>query len=144
MSNSKDMNEYMKRRWRIRRRNAVAFLGGHCKDCGSVRGLQFDHKDPKQKSFTIARGSSFSDARFWAEIKKCQLLCGKCHVNKSRLDGSTTKGAKRPNCKLTRNKVLACKEKHMAGVSFRKLASEYGVSHPTVRSAVLGLTWSHL
>lgn len=144
MSGGKDMNEYMKRRWRIRRRKAISILGGQCEDCGSVHRLQFDHRDPKQKMFTIARGSSFSDTRFWEEIRKCQLLCRKCHVLKSKSDGSIVRGSKRINSKLTKSKVLACRARHKAGVSFRDLAKEYSISHTTVRSAVLGVTWSHL
>lgn len=73
------MNAYMKERYRKRREEAIIYLGGVCVDCGTTNDLHFHHQDPTQKSFTIARGSSFSNERFWAEIDKCFLLCMDCH-----------------------------------------------------------------
>lgn len=73
------MNDYMKRRYNQRRKDAIIYLGGVCVGCGSENSLHFHHKDQSTKSFTIARGSSFSDERFWAEIDKCVLLCADCH-----------------------------------------------------------------
>jgi 5-methylcytosine-specific restriction endonuclease McrA len=80
MSNNKDyMREYMKKRWERRRIDAISVLGGKCVRCNSNSDLHFHHIDPATKLFTIARGSSFSEKRFWAEIDKCQLLCYDCH-----------------------------------------------------------------
>lgn len=74
---------YMKKRWVRRRKEAVERLGGHCVVCGETRGLQFDHKDPKTKKFSIAGATSFSEKRFWKEVLKCQLLCKQDHKEKS-------------------------------------------------------------
>lgn len=92
------LNEYMKKRWEKRRRTAVEKLGGKCVHCGSVENLEFDHVDPSTKKFTIGIGSSFSEVRFWAEVDKCQLLCGDCHKLKSKTDGSS----------LNRKKLYLC------------------------------------
>jgi 5-methylcytosine-specific restriction endonuclease McrA len=89
-SNEK-MNAYMKERWRKRRLSAIEFLGGHCVDCGTEDGLEFDHIDPKTKVCSIAKASSFSELRFWAEVEKCQLLCTPCHLEKSRSNGDFAK-----------------------------------------------------
>jgi len=43
---NQEMNDYMKRRWRLRREVAVKFLGGACTLCGSVSDLHFHHSDP--------------------------------------------------------------------------------------------------
>lgn len=69
----------------IRRRIAQAqeALGGKCIRCGGTEALQFDHIDPKTKSFTIASGGSFSKERFDEEVGKCQLLCFPCHNTKT-------------------------------------------------------------
>ncbi len=85
-SNDK-MNEYMKNRWLKRRAKAIAYLGGKCSSCSATEGLEFDHIDSETKLFTIAKGSSFSEERFWAEVDKCQLLCNDCHVAKSKDSG---------------------------------------------------------
>lgn len=80
MPNSNEyMNAYMKERWEKRRLAAIEQLGGKYVQCGSNINLEFDHVDPSEKSFTIAKASSFSEVRFQAELIKCQLLCKSCH-----------------------------------------------------------------
>lgn len=90
MSSNDYMNEYMKKRWELRRKIAIGFLGGFCVDCGSTNDLEFDHVNPATKSFTIAQASSFSEERFWNEVEKCQLLCKKCHVLKTITESGKT------------------------------------------------------
>lgn len=80
------MREYMKRMWDERRRKAIIHLGGKCTKCGSCEELEFDHIDPETKSYTIASRPSASNEKFWKEVEKCQLLCNKCHKEKSKLD----------------------------------------------------------
>ncbi len=60
----------------------MQYLGGGCLVCGYSRrlGLTFHHRDKKTKSFTIAKGLSFSWQRLKKEIDKCDLLCGNCHA----------------------------------------------------------------
>jgi 5-methylcytosine-specific restriction endonuclease McrA len=80
------MNEYMKKRWEIRRKIAVGYLGGHCARCEEVDALDFDHIDPTTKIMSIARASSRSEDFFWTEVDKCQLLCKPCHLEKTAKD----------------------------------------------------------
>ena len=54
------------------------------------------------------------------------------------------KGEANPKAKLTEADVLEIREKRLQGVSFGKLATEYGVCKKTVQSAVSGKTWAHL
>ena len=54
------------------------------------------------------------------------------------------KGEKHPKAKLTELDVLTIKEKRLQGVSFGKLAKEYGVCKKTIQDAVSGKTWSYL
>ena len=69
------------------RRERTAYLVDYfvvhpCTDCGESDPvvLEFDHLDPKAKSFTI--GGSISD-RSWQsildEIAKCDVVCANCH-----------------------------------------------------------------
>ena len=77
------MRAYMAARYERRRAAAVADLGGCCAKCGSVENLEFDHKRKDNKFKTIAQIWSYSEERFWAEVRKCQLLCQECHQKKS-------------------------------------------------------------
>jgi len=69
--------------WRIRKKiELVAYKGSKCESCGynkSYSVLQFHHKDPKEKDFTIG-GSSYSFERLKKEADKCMLLCSNCHI----------------------------------------------------------------
>lgn len=73
------LNSYMKRRWRVRRKVAAQLLGGACDSCGATDFLEFHHLDPESKINSIAKMSSASEERFWAEVNKCRLRCRPCH-----------------------------------------------------------------
>lgn len=78
------MNEHGKAKYRRRRNAAIAFLGGKCVDCSSTQRLEFDHKDPKQKSFNLAhRLTSMRQELLDVEIAKCVLRCNSCHQIKT-------------------------------------------------------------
>ena len=61
-------------------------LGGKCVECGCTEALEFDHIDPSTKSFNIASGYTKPKDILLEEVAKCQLLCNKCHVEKSKKD----------------------------------------------------------
>lgn len=74
-------------RYKERKARAISYLGGVCVACGAAADLEFDHKDPAAKSFTITTklgGGAWDKIR--EELDKCQLLCGKCHHEKSLKD----------------------------------------------------------
>lgn len=79
------MRRFMKRRYHRRRKKAIQELGGICISCGSKKKLEFDHRNPKSKSFGLWC-RSVSEERFSLELKKCQLLCSKCHLLKTLSD----------------------------------------------------------
>src|SRR4051794_12141649 len=75
-------NTYTTERFRRRKREAVAYLGGCCADCGGIFPYyiyDFHHRDPAQKDFqfTVLRRRSW-DA-ITRELDKCVLLCANCH-----------------------------------------------------------------
>lgn len=80
------LNGYMKDRWTKRRTTAIQELGGICVRCGEDSNLEFDHIDPGTKVMSIAKASSRSELFFWAEVRKCQLLCKPCHKEKTAED----------------------------------------------------------
>lgn len=70
-----------KRRKQIKKMS-VAYLGGKCEKCGYkkfVEVLEFHHKDPSVKSFTIASSQHIGWEKIRKELDKCQLLCSNCH-----------------------------------------------------------------
>lgn len=79
------MRVLMKRRYAERRAQAIEFLGGQCARCGSTTGLELDHKDPATKEISLFKTWHQSE-RFWAEVRKCQLLCRPCHEAKTITD----------------------------------------------------------
>lgn len=62
-----------------------------CCQCGNTdfRVLEFDHKDRKEKSFSVAEGlkRGYSLAKLKSEIEKCQVLCANCHRIKTFEEG---------------------------------------------------------
>lgn len=61
-------------------------------DCGYNRclaALSFHHRDPSKKEFTISEFSRTTMSRFIAEVKKCDLVCATCHIERHYLkDGA--------------------------------------------------------
>jgi len=70
------------------------FLLEHaCVDCGETNPivLEFDHIDPKEKSFTIGEATNQFHAKFdfntiVEEISKCLVRCSNCHKKKTATD----------------------------------------------------------
>lgn len=85
MANSnKYMREYMLKRYHRRRKEAIIKLGGKCVDCESEDNLEFDHANPEDKSFNVAKAfTSMATAMLWEEIHKCVLRCKDCHAQKT-------------------------------------------------------------
>lgn len=54
------------------------------------------------------------------------------------------KGEANPKAKLTESMVLEIREKRLQGVSFGKLAKEYGVCKRTIQDVVSVKHWAHL
>lgn len=53
-----------------------------CTDCGDTYPpycMDFDHRDPAQKSFVISSQQTCSEKLFLAEVAKCDIICANCH-----------------------------------------------------------------
>lgn len=71
-----------KRRYTVKIK-AIEYLGGKCNRCGYNKcpgALDFHHKDPNKKNFSISRNGV---TRAWEKVKKeieqCELICANCH-----------------------------------------------------------------
>jgi hypothetical protein len=73
----------MKRRYQKRREQVIEKLGGCCANCKTTENLEIDHIDRATKEYNVAHIFSASEEKFWKEISKCQLLCKKCHKEKT-------------------------------------------------------------
>lgn len=108
------MREYMKNRWQRRRTETIAVMGGRCAECLSTKGLEFDHIDPSQKSFSVSKSTTVAIHKWWLEIAKCQLLCEDCHQEKTIKEQSVEHGGgltgkkncKCQLCRTTRNAYM--------------------------------------
>jgi hypothetical protein len=81
--------EYDRERYRKRLDKCIEYLGGKCAVCGSTENLQFDHIDPKTKSFTIATKWKLPFEKLKPELGLCQLLCWPHHIEKTMREGSS-------------------------------------------------------
>ena len=79
---------YMADRRNKRRALLIEMSGGKCVKCEAVEELNFDHRNPKERSFRL-NGKDLDGA--WQKIinewGKCQLLCRACHVRKTKENG---------------------------------------------------------
>lgn len=80
-------------RVRARQKRTHAFLAVFkarpCADCGvqfKPHQMDFDHRDPAQKSFTLSRPTALlaSHDRLMAELAKCDVVCANCHRTRTR------------------------------------------------------------
>ncbi len=67
--------------WVQKRRLKWLEENGPCAKCGASGNLEVDHLDPELK--ISHRIWSWSEKRREEELKKCQILCGSCHLKKT-------------------------------------------------------------
>ncbi len=75
------------RRKRLARRK-IFFEGKKCERCGfdDARALEYHHKDPSEKEFTIGQIMASPIHVIEKEIEKCELICANCHTIDHRRD----------------------------------------------------------
>lgn len=77
------MREYMIKRYHARKSEMIEMLGGVCAKCSACDRLEIDHIDRAKKTMTVERMCFVSWHKAHEELKNCQLLCRKCHEQKS-------------------------------------------------------------
>jgi len=84
-SRTEYMRDYMRERKRQKRKEIEERLGSKCARCGATKGpFHLDHKDKKKKTMRASDLHSVNDKRFEKEMKNLQLLCKKCHRDKTK------------------------------------------------------------
>lgn len=78
--------EYQKAKKRAIKHQLIVYKGGKCERCGYNKcegALQFHHKDPNEKEFTISQinlNQIVDMEALYHEVDKCELLCANCHA----------------------------------------------------------------
>ena len=89
MAFTREQSRASKRKYNAKRRKKYRdFIDDYKLECGCeicgydehACALQFDHRDPSEKLFDIARGRDHPWKVFLAEIAKCRVLCANCHA----------------------------------------------------------------
>lgn len=64
-----------------RRKWAIEKLGGKCIICGCDKHycLDFHHKNPSEKTFSLSSFWHYNIEMLKKEIEKCELICANCH-----------------------------------------------------------------
>jgi hypothetical protein len=119
------------RKWMANRRSEY-FKDKKCVECGSTEHLELDHIDPETKENHAIW--SWSEERRNKELKKCQVLCKKCHREKSNKENKIRMtGIPNMACrKLNENQVIEIKKLKEEGYTVRKLAEIFKISHPNI------------
>jgi len=142
---TKELQREYQRKWMAKRRNDW-LAGKSCLVCGSTNNLEVDHIDRTKKKYQISSlwGMNINNPNRVAELAKCQVLCHKCHIDKTnkfdRLRGSEVSSAK-----LNEKQIIeACKMYNTGKYTSKKIAMQFGVHEDTIRYAYRGKTWKHL
>lgn len=78
--------EYHRRRYESTMKKLRDYLGGKCVKCGALENLEFHHRDPSEKKFSIGSRWNRSFDSLVEELDKCVLLC-KIHHDECTMNG---------------------------------------------------------
>lgn len=124
-------NREYQTRWIKNRRLAWLRENGPCQACGSWDNLEVDHKDPSAKLLPPSRLWSLSsnNPTRIAELAKCQVLCHKCHLEKtlSEYFSALKEGTRRTSRKLSLDDVVSIREMYNSGVGVSVIASTFSI-----------------
>jgi hypothetical protein len=112
---------YNTEKCRRRKKLVNQILGGRCVACGTTsRRLDADHIDPKTRSFVISDGLTKRWFDILEELKKCQLLCRPCHIDKTLRNGDGGKFAVRCGTEWSYRCGCRCKDCVDAAREYRR------------------------
>ena len=103
-------------------------MGGKCCKCGSKEDLVFHHKDPNTKSFNLGNSWTHSPKKVEAEVKKCILICKKCHKELHKGENLTWG---------TRIKKVMCIETNKIYTSIALCAKDMNLNHREISAVCL-------
>lgn len=138
--------EYQRRWIEDRKQKGLEILGGKCVKCGSTERLEFDHVDPKIKNEKIRHGGSLFSLKWedvLEELKRCQLLCRPCHIEKTINNRDNLRNFNR--FKLNENIVREIRRKWASGEKNKaQIARDLNIHVDCVKNVVRGRSWKHI
>lgn len=98
-----DANRYRHNDYRHNeRRGKLEVVNRHrdvpCTDCGGrfpLCAMDFDHREPEHKSFTISCAMYRPESELLAEIAKCDVVCSNCHRVRTQIRHHIRRAARR-------------------------------------------------
>lgn len=119
-------NAYNRQRHNRIRKEYIKTLGGKCVRCASKRNLHFDHIDASTKAYDVGAHLLDSRDKVMAELAKCQLLCQRCHIAKTR-EGRGQADARKTHGTLSSYRYCKCKKCKAANATYtREHRRKYG------------------
>jgi hypothetical protein len=143
MATPEAQREYQ-RKWILRRRADWVTENGPCAQCGSTEDLEVDHKDAATKSLPLSKvwSMAYTNPVRIAELAKCQVLCGKCHKAKTKVDqASKISGTKAVNAVLTETELNIVRARLQNGDRGAAIASDLNVSKYVISRIKRGITY---
>lgn len=123
--------EYQKN-WLKKRRLDWIHENGPCKKCGTWENLEVDHIKREDKTMHTASIWSRTEAVRKEELSKCQVLCKKCHLEKTIMESGfegvvhgTSSGYDHHGCRCDECK-LAKRKRSMKSKNPQKYKELYG------------------
>ena len=127
------------REWAMSRRQRWIDANGPCKVCGSNESLEVDHIRPEEK--VDHRIWTWTRLRRERELKKCQVLCRACHIEKT---ASENRGEKGSNAKITAEQAREVHRLYAQGLTQVQVAERMPIRRSAVGSILRGETWPHI
>ena len=138
MRTKERQRQYNLQYYKNRRKNLIELLGGKCAMCGSTENLEFDHIDSSTKTLKMAQQLTVNKETIVNELSKCQILCKKCHIKKTKICGDA-------NIKLKPKDVENIRKDYaFTNKKVYDLASAYNIGESTVRAILHGLRWNEI
>lgn len=105
--------DYQRRKHQILKNKCVEHLGRCCSICGysrCVAALEFHHKDPRKKEFSLSEVRTVDFSKIVKELSKCVVLCRNCHAEvheaeRTRLLGKRTVTQKGTGWKIVKDRL---------------------------------------
>ena len=127
-----DKQREFARKWLAQRRSEY-LSDKRCVKCGSTTDLEIDHIDPSTK--VSHRVWSWSAERRAIELAKCQVLCRKCHDEKTAVDQGHPGGHGSRSSYLKGCRCALCHEREAARVKAWRERVDYAHTRPDRKHA---------
>lgn len=108
-----------------RRTLLIDLLGGSCVNCGTTDNIEFDHVFREEMQFRIGTALLMRLDKLLKELQKCQLLCHKCHVQKTNTEYTRKKTVVHGSPSTYSNNACRCQHCRKSWSEYMKKKNHY-------------------